>query len=210
MRTRHCIRAVSTVLSTFLLVACASGVRVSTLEVDDARLHQRTSFAWVDRGSTGLERDAALAAEVNASVRQVAVSELRRKGYEEVSPEQADLLVSYQVIVTDAGPLNRGEPTSGMSPQGSVGPGDPFRELRDRGTLTPDVRQSHGSLLVFVTDSRSGRILWRGTAESLMTSRREGARKVPSAVRQMFEKFPAREVIRDQRSEPNRPAPSSG
>jgi hypothetical protein len=100
--------------------------------------------------------------------------------------------VSYQVIVTSAGTSERAEPVAGMSPEGAVGPGDPFRELRDRGSLTPDVRESVGNLLVFVTDRETGKILWRGTAESLMTSPREGARAVPSAVRRMFDKFPTR------------------
>jgi hypothetical protein len=162
------------------------------MEVDDARLHERASFAWVDRDNAGPQADPAVAAQLNSDVRQAAVNELSRRGYEQLPPERADMLVSYQVVVTSVGSGDRGEPVSGMSPQASIGPGDPFRELRDRGTVTNDVRESMGSLLVFVTDRQTGRILWRGTAESLMTSPREGERAAAGAVRQMFEKFPMR------------------
>jgi hypothetical protein len=195
MRIQKAIHGTAIVMMTALFVACASGVKVSALEVDDARLHERTSFAWVDRGSTGPQADPALATRVSSEVKQAAVGELSRKGYQELPAERADMLVSYQVVITSAGSSNRGEPVMGMSPQGTIGPGDPFRELRDRGTLTPDVRESEGSLLVFITDRATGRILWRGTAESLMTSPREGARVVPAAVRRMFEKFPARTAV---------------
>ena len=190
MTTQKATRAALCAFTVFC-AACAGGVKVSTMEVDDARLHERASFAWVDRGTAGPQADPALAAQVNSDVRQTAVSELSRKGYQEAPAESADMLVSFQLAVTSAPLSERDVPNVGMSPQASVGPGDPFRELRDRGTLTSDVRESNASLMVFVTDRQTGRILWRGTAEALMTSPREGAQAVPSAVRRMFEKFPA-------------------
>jgi hypothetical protein len=192
MRIQKAISRTAVCVLTILFAACASGVKVSTMEVDDARLRERTTFAWVDRGDTGLQADPQLAAQVGADVREGAVSELSRKGYQEVPREKADMLVSFQIAVTSMPTSDVSGPVGGMSPQASLGPGDPFRELRDRGTLTSDVRESAASLLVFVTDQQTGKILWRGTAESLMTSPREGAQAVPSAVRRMFEKFPPR------------------
>ena len=48
-----------------------------------------------------------------------------------------------------------------------------------------------GTLLIYVSDTQSGRVLWQGRAEDVIDYEGQGRKKVPEAVRLMFDGFPS-------------------
>jgi Domain of unknown function (DUF4136) len=177
------------------LAACATGAKVDTMLVDDAHLPERATFAWqpTELVAQGGASTAADAAELDRLVRREVLSDLELKGYRQATPDTADFLVTYQVVVNQRGLTAPRPDPAAPSVSGSVGPGDPLDILREDARLGDGaVTATDGSLLVFATDRRTGRILWRGVARDTTTSVHQAIRVVPGAVHEMMKAFPAR------------------
>jgi len=171
---------------------CASTWDVESFEAPEGDVASRRTFAWTggELGSTSAV-DPAIAHGVDQHIREAVVSGLVRKRYVEVQdPKSADMLVSYQVAGTRKYITPKKPRFSAPSPDEVLTPGNPRPPLASELPREQTVRD--GSVIVFVDDPASGRLIWRGmiTAET-RTGSTEGAIHVAADMaRQIIEEFP--------------------
>jgi len=175
-----------------LVAGCASTWTVDRFEAPEADIAGRRTFAWQpgELGTaTGVSRSAAAATE--SRLRAVITTGLTAKGYAEVT-SGADMTVTYQVagsqrfVLSDDRRVGAPSPTEVLTPSGPSLP--PASEL----PREQSVRE--GSVIVFVEDPSSGRLIWRGLvqAETRVDSREAGLRLIEDMAREIVEQFPAR------------------
>ena len=157
------LRAVRMLLAALVATAagCAVYWDVDSYQSPETSVASRQTFFWKGGDfATAAMPDAALVAATEAHVRDNVVAELNRKGYREVpAATGADLLVSYQVsavrkFVVDETPRIGAPSTTVLSPSEMQPPpaSDVPREVAVR----------DGTVVMFVDDGTSGRLLWRG------------------------------------------------
>jgi hypothetical protein len=181
-----------------LVAACATTWDVDRFEADDAKLAARRSFAWQGTEVStptvvlpGMERDIA------AQVRQAVVTEFAAKGYAEVADAAtADMLVSCQVAGSQRFETSKDRRIGAPSPTQVLTPGNaplPPASLPPR-----EVSIREGSVIVFVAEPASGRLIWRGLVaeETRVSSDEAGIRLVAEMARQIAREFPARAAPR--------------
>jgi len=186
---RWLVVAVATVAA-----GCATPRTVESFAAPEADLPGKTNFAWKGGAfNTPAAMPADVATVVEPRVRQAVVSELQRKGFVEVSdPAGADMLVSVQVSGTRRFVLSEeprvGAPSATSVLTASGMPLPPASELPRETTVR------EGTVVVFVEDPASGRIIWRGlvSSESRVTSREAGIRMVVEMAHQIAREFPQR------------------
>lgn len=127
---------------------------------------------------TTAERDAL---EFDRQVRREVDAQLARRGYVQVSASEADLVVDYRAgarhkELTDS----MGEYSRYRAEGGSEGWGDTFMGGYEEGELA-----------ILVADARTRAWVWQGTATAVVNPSLR-ARRLPKAVRGIFEGFPAR------------------
>lgn len=175
-----------------LVAGCASTWTVDRFEAPEADIAGRRTFAWQpgELGTAaGVSRSAAAATE--SRLRAVVTNGLTSKGYVEVA-SGADMTVTYQVagsqrfVLSDDRRVGAPSPTEVLTPSGTSLP--PASEL----PREQSVRE--GSVIVFVEDPSSGRLIWRGLvqAETRVDSREAGLRLIEDMAREIVEQFPAR------------------
>ncbi len=177
-----------------LAAGCVTPRTVESFAAPEADLPGKKSFVWKGGAfNTPAAMDPELAAVVEPRVRQAVADELQRRGFIEVNdPAGADMLVSVQVSGTRRFVLSEdtriGAPSANSVLTASGMPLPPASEL-PRETTVRD-----GTVVVFVEDPASGRIIWRGlvTSESRVTSREAGIRMVVEMARQIAREFPQR------------------
>jgi hypothetical protein len=174
------------------LAACASTWDVDSFEAPEGNVAARRSFAWMggELGSTAAV-DPAIAQGVDQHIKEAVVKGLVRKGYGEVQdPKAADMLVSYQVAGTRKYVTPKKPRFGAPSPDEVLTPGNPPPPLASELPREQTVRD--GSVIVFVDDPASGRLIWRGmiTAET-RTGSTEGAIHVAADMaREIVDEFP--------------------
>jgi hypothetical protein len=130
-------------------------------------------------------------AATESRIRGVITKSLTDKGYAEVS-SGGDMTVTYQVagsqrfVLSDDRRIGAPSPTEVLTPSGTSLP--PASEL----PREQSVRE--GSVIVFVEDPPSGRLIWRGLvqAETRVDSREAGLRLIEDMAREIVAQFPAR------------------
>lgn len=181
---------------TAMLAGCATGTMpVDSFEAPEADVAGRRTFAWKggEFGAPSATVDPALVEHARQDLRTAVTAELVRKGYVETADAAAaDMLVSYQVagqrryVISDERRIGAPSPNEMMTPGG--------RDLPPASAVPREQTVREGSVLIFVDDARSGRLIWRGLAEAeIRVSSSEAA--VHSAVemaRQVAATFPAR------------------
>ena len=177
-----------------LAASCATPRTVESFAAPEADLPGKKSFVWKGGAfNTPAAMEPELAAVVEPRVRQAVVNELQRKGFVEVTdPAGADMLVSVQVSGTRRFVLSE-EPRVGAPSANSVltASGMPLPPASD---LPRETTVRDGTVVVFVEDPASGRIIWRGlvASESRVTSREAGIRLVVEMAHQVAREFPQR------------------
>ena len=177
-----------------LAAGCTTPWAVESFAAPDTDLPGKKSFVWKGGAfNTPAAMEPELAAVVEPRVRQAVVDELLRKGFVESGDSAgADMLVSVQVSGTRRFVLSEeprvGAPSANSVLTASGMPLPPASEL-PRETTVRD-----GTVVVFVEDPASGRIIWRGlvTSETRVTSREAGIRTVVDMTRRIAQEFPAR------------------
>lgn len=179
-----------------LAAGCATPRTVESFAAPEVDLPGKKNFVWKGGAfNTPAAMPADVAAVVEPRVRQAVVSEFARKGFVEVAdPAGADMLVSVQVSGTRRFVLSE-EPRVGAPSANSVltASGMPLPPASD---LPRETTVREGTVVVFVEDPASGRIIWRGlvTSESRVTSREAGIRMVVEMAHQIAREFPQRRV----------------
>ncbi|MEY2920230.1 MAG: hypothetical protein RL261_1535 [Pseudomonadota bacterium] len=151
-----------------LLAGCATHWDVDSFEAPEGNVAALRTFYWKGgEFSTPTTPNPALVESGTAAVRSAVTTELTRKGYTEVSTATgADMVVSFQVagsqrsIVSDERRIGAPSATTVLSPSAIQPP--------PASAVPREMRVRDGSVLVFIEDGASGRLIWRGsvTAET--------------------------------------------
>lgn len=174
-----------------LAAGCATTWQVDTYEAPGSGIAARRTFAWTggELGTVSMVNPATVA-DADRHIRDAVVAGLVRKGYQEVSdPKAAEMLVSYQVAgsrkyVTTEKPRFYAPPTDVLS---ATKPPSPAAS-----ELPPEQRVTEGSVIVFVDDPVSSRLIWRGaiTTETRSSSKRQGLDTLADMATTIVESFP--------------------
>lgn len=177
-----------------MAVGCATQWTVDSFSAPEADLPGKATFAWQsDATSTPTITQPEVAAAMEARVRGAVTSEFVRRGYTEVAdPQRADMLVSFQMagtrrfVVSDERRI--GAPSPGDVLTASGQPPPPASNIPGE----KSVRE--GSVIVFVEDPATGRVVWRGlvAVETRLTSNEAGIRLAGDIARRIASEFPAR------------------
>jgi hypothetical protein len=179
-------------------LACAAGCAtrwtVDSFIAPEADLPGKSTFAWKsDASSTPTITQPEVAAAMEARVRGAVTSEFVRKGFSEVpDPKRADMLVSFQMtgtrrfVVSDERRIGAPSPSGVLTASGTAPP--------PASNLPREQSVREGSLIVFVEDPTTGRVVWRGLVEveTRVTSSEAGIRMAGDVARRIASEFPAR------------------
>lgn len=177
-----------------LLGGCATPWDVDSYAAPEGNLPSRESFFW--RGGefgTPASIEPAVIDAATAQLRTTITGELARKGYREVgSAAAADFVVGFQVagtqkfVIADERRVGAPLPTQVLSP-GEIQP--PPASMLPR-----EQRVREGSVLVFIDDRATGRLLWRGgvTAQTRSGSPEQGVRILDQMARDIALQVPPR------------------
>ncbi len=183
-----------TALALLLLAGCATPWAVDSFEAPEGNLTSRQTWFWKggDFG-TPASIDPQVVAHATAQMRGVVTAELTRKGYTEVSSaEAADMQVSFQVAGTQRFEL---------ADTGRIGAPSANQVLRPGGiqpppasTLPREMNIRDGSVLLYIEDRETGRLIWRGmvTAETRIGSPEHGVRVLTQMTQSIVRQVPAR------------------
>jgi hypothetical protein len=177
-----------------LLAGCAAHWDVDSFEAPDGNVATHRTFYWKggEFGSPG-KLDPNMVASATAAVRNAVTTELTRKGYAEVSTATgADMLVSFQVagsqrfVVSDDRRIGAPSATTVLSPSEIQPP--------PASTVPREMRVRDGSVIVFIEDGASGRLIWRGTvtAETRSGSTEQAVRLLAQMAHEIAKEVPAR------------------
>jgi hypothetical protein len=188
MRPYSCLAVAGLALAT----GCASRWTVDRFEAPEANVAARRSFEWKP-GELGTAAGvpASVRAATESRIRGVITGSLTDKGYAEVS-SGGDMTVTYQVAGSQRFVLSEDQRVGAPSPTEVLTPSGP--DLPPMSELPREQKVREGSVIVFVEDPSSGRLIWRGLiqTETRVGSREAGLRMIEDMARQIIAEFPAR------------------
>jgi len=184
--------------STASIVACASPWTVDRFEAPEANFAARhTYFLKAGEFAAPTPVDPALASQAEAAMRAAIATELQRKGYAEAeTASAADMIVIFQVsgsrkfVVSDDRRIGAPSPNTVLS-QSEIQP-------PPASALPTEHAMRESSVIVFVDDPASGRLVWRGliTAQTRLTSNEATSRTLANMARQIAREIPARQPVK--------------
>ena len=190
MRTVAALTVVMT-----LAAACSTTWDIDRYEAPEAAFPTRHTYAWkAGEFSTPVEQPAANVAEVDRAVRAAVEQELARKGYALApDPHTADMLVSFQIagykrfVLSDERRIGAPSATQVLTPSGTT-------QLPPTSVVPREQTVGDGSMLVFVDDPKTGRLIWRGviTAQTRVRSPEAGARLAAEMASSIAHEIPGR------------------
>ncbi len=175
-----------------LIAACASAWTVDTFKAPEPDFAGRRTYAWAggDFGTPN-EVDPGVVARADHAMRAAVDAELARKGYVLVNDAaQADMHLSYQVagqrrfVIPDERPVGT-MATEAMTPGGSPQP-------PSASTLPREQTVREGTVIVFIDDPKSKRLIWRGRidAETRVATTEGAIEQAASMARQIAREVP--------------------
>jgi len=162
--------------------SAASGVRIQADRNPAADFSRYARYAWATAPIGGGEWPARNdRTAFDWKVRSLVDEQLAQRGYGRGVPEQADVLVDYRVSTEDREVADTfTDYARYRSAGGSAGLGEAYIKGYQEGTL-----------IVEVLDARTRKLVWYGSATAVVNPElRE--KRLPDAIRRMFERFPAR------------------
>lgn len=177
-----------------LVAGCGSTWTVDRFEAPDSDVAALRSFAWKPGEigtAAGLPPE--LAAATESRMRATITTGLAGKGYAETADaSSADMFVTYQVAGSQQFVISDERRVGAPSPTEVLTPGGPPLPAASELPREHSVRE--GSVIVFVEDPASGRLIWRGLvrAEIRTGSSESTMRVVENMARAIVEEFPAR------------------
>lgn len=190
LRTLHWLACAGLVV----MAGCATRWTVDSFAAPEADLPGKSTFAWKQgASSTPTIQQPEVAAALEERVRSAVTTEFARKGFTEVAePKGADMLVSFQMagtrrfVVSDERRIGAPSPSGVLTASGMP--------LPPASNLPGEQSVREGSVILFVEDPASGRVVWRGLVEieTRITSNEAGIRMVGDIARRIAGEFPAR------------------
>ena len=177
-----------------LLAGCATHWDVDSFEAPEGKVASHRTFFWKggEFGSAG-PISPTMVASATTEMRTAVTAELTRKGYSEVDTAAgADMVVSFHVggsqkfVLSDEKRIGAPSATTVLSPSEIQPP--------PASSVPREVRVRDGSVLVFIDDRASGRLIWRGmvTAETRGGSTEQGVRLIGQMAHEIAKEVPAR------------------
>jgi hypothetical protein len=177
-----------------LLAGCATHWDVDSFEAPEGNVAAYRTFFWKggEFGSAGPINQTMVAA-ATTEMRTAVTTEMTRKGYSEVdSAAGADMVVSFHVggsqkfVLSDEKRIGAPSATTVLSPSEIQPP--------PASSVPREMRMREGSVLVFIDDRASGRLMWRGmvTAETRSGSTEQAVRLVAQMAHEIAKEVPAR------------------
>ncbi len=177
------------IMTLSVLAGCVPEVQIQTEPTPNTDFSRLKTFAWQesDISYTGA-RDPDTARRVQNVIRSSIVTGLQDKGFVQVN-KQPDFLVSYHVVVTE-------EEDPMLTEEEYVIFGNPASNPNQSYTIhREDLRVGQGSirrgtLIVFIADAKTQRLLWQGIAVGTALSPRDALKKSGDAIHLLLEAFP--------------------
>jgi hypothetical protein len=177
-----------------LLAGCATHWDVDSFEAPEGKVASHRTFFWQggEFGSPGSIHPK-MVASATTEMRTAVTTELTRKGYSEVeTAATADMIVSFQVagtqkfVLSDEKRIGAPSATTVLSPSEIQPP--------PASSVPRELRMRDGSVLVFIDDRASGRLIWRGmvTAETRSGSTEQAVRLISQMAHEIAKEVPAR------------------
>lgn len=173
---------------------CAVPWNVDTYTPPGGDVASRTTFHW--RGGefvTGSLIDDERTDEAEALVRAAVVRELSARGYREVGePTQAQMHAAFRVSGVRRTVLAETPRVGAPSPNTVLSPGE--TQPPPASELPREITVREGSVVVYLDDAATGRLLWRGevATELRAGSAEQAARRVTQIAREIARQVPAR------------------
>lgn len=177
-----------------IAAACASNWPVESYEVAGSNLSARKTFAWAggELGSVSAV-DPVLANRMEQEMKTTVIAGFVARGYTLVADAKtADMLVRYEIVGTRR--YMETERPRFSAPL----PDDVLMQSRTSppaaSELPPERRVTDGSVIVFVDDPGTRRLLWRGivTEETRSASNDAAVRTASEMARDIVARFPQR------------------
>ena len=170
-----------TCLAAAAALACLTGAapayaKVEVIKTASFALSKGSTFAWASTPAVGYGiPDPAVANEITVDrLRVTTETTLAAKGYRQVgSPDEADFLVSYTVVML---------PTTG--PEVSASGSAPSFVRVDSGI------QTEGLLVLDLTERRTGRLVWRASSKKRVTGKDASDKSLTALLRKMTKSLP--------------------
>jgi len=176
-----------------LAAGCSTTWQVDSYQAPGSDLSARRTFAWKG-GELGTvtEVSPSAVAATDQHMRQVIVAGLVKKGYQEVADQKsAQMLVTYQVAGTRKYETSESPRFNAPSPDDVLMTSNPQPPAASE--LPRERRVTQGSVIVFVDDPATGRIIWRGAIddETRTSSSEEAIHTAAEMASAIVESFPA-------------------
>jgi hypothetical protein len=179
------LRAAATVGALLWAVGCQSTAHVHVTESPTAQFDRYRTVAFAFDVTAQPPRGYvawADSAEVRAEVRDSASTILAGFGYDLTTPDKADLILRIE-----EGRRDETVPTRTVVPGSNGGRG--AAELQGP-PAPPSEEETHGSFVIQALDARTGRLVWRGSAENQVTPGSIDHTRLRSAVESVLRTFP--------------------
>ncbi len=150
-------------------------------------------FSWSGVASAIDPQAKGASATADDEIRRVITENFEKRGYQYVRPEEADFLVSYQVVIEkrmDERVMNTG-PGTGAWGSGNIDEAT----YNKKANMTYIMEYTEGSLIIEARAAGSNGLIWQGVAESELDEDRAAEKKkamMESAVARIIKRFPAR------------------
>jgi hypothetical protein len=181
-------------LALVVLSGCATPWAVDSYEPPDGNVASRQTWFWKGgEFGTPASIDPQLVADATARMREAVTVELGRRGYTEVtSVAEADMQVSFQVAGTQRFELADTRRIGAPSANQVLRPG--ATQPPPASALPREMSIRDGSVLIYIEDRASGRLIWRGmvTAETRIGSPEHGVRVLTQMTQAIARQVPAR------------------
>ena len=151
-----------------VFASACSNVAINTELAPNANFAGRRTYAWLPNPQMGGAVDSSIAGQyIHADVDQA----LQAHGFQPAGGQPPDMLVDYRVIVRQQMDIEGGPGWGGVS----------------------TYHYTQGTLIVALTDPRSGLFLWRGVAQGIVDPQGANSSRpenIQSAIQKMFAQFP--------------------
>jgi len=193
-------RLIAALGCTLVLSHCGGGIEVIRSAVGDEQLASYSTYAWSSKRGLDLNDPDADSAAVNRRILRAVNRGLQDKGMKQVSAGGADLLVSYNAVSRRVAETRDSDPGGGRPSPGTVRTKrfkvpEPAEGTSETVEAAAAVEQEEGKLSIEITDRRTGKPVYRGSAEAVLfddPSEWKADMGLQEAVTRMLLDFPRR------------------
>ena len=196
------VRVLLSAFTVLLFSACASMFKNTVDVADDAHFGEFKTYAWITDESLLGSRTGAdeFASPINdRRVRSAVEQELEQKGYQKVSRNEADFIVSYTLRTRDRVRVHQFYDDFGYRYYGFYRGFSRFgySGFGRYGNRTIVQTFTEGNLVVDIFDNRSKKAIWHGVASKRLTGQDKNnvEQLINDATASVLTEFPDKEVM---------------